>query len=59
MKKIIIIAAAIIMAACSSDPIKEKLAASTDCDGYKFRNYKIIDTITNGEAADSIQRLYQ
>lgn len=58
MKKIIIIAAAIIMAACSSDPIKEKLAASTNCDGYKFRNYTIIDTVTNGEAADSIQRHY-
>ena len=54
MKKIIIIVAAIIMAACSSDPIKEKLSQSIDDPGYRLEWYFIEDTMTYKQMVDFI-----
>lgn len=60
MKKLLLIAiAALTLAACSSDPIEQKLASYVPAEaGYKFKSYNVIDTLTNAEVADSLRNLY-
>lgn len=52
MKKTIIIIAFALLAACSSDPIKEKLPRTVTADGYEFVSYEVIDTMTFQKFAD-------
>lgn len=60
MRKIFVfVAVALMMAACTNDPIKEKLASTVKPDaGYKFRNYTVDDTVTNEEMVVSIANRY-
>lgn len=61
MKKLLIIAsAALLLAACSSDPMKEILSETVKQNvGYKFLSYKVIDTVTYADASDSIRESYR
>lgn len=62
MKKLSLFAVAALaltLVACSSDPMKEKLASTIKPDvGYKFRSYKVVDTVTNEEMAGAIASRY-
>lgn len=60
MKKLSLIAiAALMLAACSSDPMKERLASTVKPDvGYKFRSYTVTDTVTNEEMVGVIASRY-